>query len=98
MSVAAENLTNSGRVHLVLKASADQLTGQDLLRITEIAEQGNAEVHISHGTWQVLVGVPKDSQHDVTRALREIGYECDIHQNEFSELPHFLLRKGLGLH
>jgi hypothetical protein len=81
------------RVHLILEDTAHHLTSQDLLRITQIAEQAQAAVHISYGSWQVLIGVPEIHHQDISEALRDIGYECDLFAGEL-ELSTFALRKG----
>jgi hypothetical protein len=64
--------------YLVLKDSAHRLTGEDLLRITEIAEQAHAAVHISNGPWQMLLGVPPTFHQSVAEALQAMDPECDI--------------------
>ncbi len=45
-------------VQLVLEGRTDQFTGEDHLMITQIARQNHATAHISHGIWQILVGIP----------------------------------------
>ena len=82
------------RVHLVLEDTAHHLTGQDLLKIAQIAEQAHAAVHISYRSWQVLVGVPECSYEWVAEHLRTMGYECDILSGEIDELSTFALNGG----
>jgi hypothetical protein len=81
------------RVYLILGSTARHLTCQDLLRITEIAEQGHAAVQISYGAWQVLLNVPEIYYGMVAEALRGIGYECDVFLGEMNERSTFALKE-----
>lgn len=92
MSSTILSLLAEERVHLVLEDTAHHLTGQDLLKIAQIAEQGHAAVHISYGSWQVLVGVPARSHELVAEVLRTMGYECNILTGEFNDLSTFVLK------
>lgn len=91
MNSAVFNSIGEGRVHLVLEDTAHHLTGQDLLKIAQIAEQAHAAVHISYRSWQVLVGVPEYSYELVAEHLRTMGYECDILPGKIDELSTFVL-------
>lgn len=95
MNSAVFNSIAEGRVHLVLEDTAHHLTGQDLLKIAQIAEQAHAAVHISYRSWQVLVGVPECSYELVAEHLRTMGYECDIFSGEIDELSTFVLNGGV---
>ena len=78
-------------VNLVLMDTARSLTGHDLLKITEMAEQAHAVVHVSYGSWQVLVGVPECSYDLIAADLQAMGYECSILTGEIDEIPTFVL-------
>ena len=84
-------------VYLALEETADHLTSRDLLRIlgtTEIADQSGGAVHISPGSWLVLVGVSEIYHRKVAEALRSIGYGCNVFSGEINELSTFDLRIG----
>jgi len=78
-------------VHLVLMARASQLTCEDLLKIVGIAEKGSAKVHISLGSWRVIIGVPKSFHQLVEQALWEMDYECISYLHKLDEQPTYLL-------
>jgi hypothetical protein len=82
-------------VYLALEETAGHLTSRDLLRIlgtTKIADQSGEEVHISPGSWLVLVKVPEIYYPKVADALRSIGFGCDVISGEMNELSTFDLR------
>jgi len=79
-------------VYLALEATADCLTSRDLLRImraVEIADQFGGAVHISPGSWLVLVNASEVYHRSVAEALRNIGYECDVFSGGIDELSTF---------
>jgi hypothetical protein len=76
-------------VCLALEATADDLTSRDLLRI---ADQSGGAVHISPGSWLVLVDVPEIGYRNVAENLRNIGYGCDVFSGEMDELSTFDLK------
>ena len=80
-------------VQLVLESKADPFSGEDLLMITEIVRQSHATAHISHGTWQILVGVSRKDHHAVTQIFQARGYECYVFSGETKEHATFVLRK-----
>ena len=94
MSTMVEERETLQRVNLVLEDSAHSLTNQDILKIAEIAEQARAVVHISHGSWQVLIGIPEGYHQLVQEALRVMGYESDIYSGEIDDLSTFVVKKG----
>lgn len=63
------------KVNLVLMKGADRLTGDDLVRITKVAEEAGATLYISVPSWQVFLGVPVTQQQQVLIKLRERGYD-----------------------
>ena len=63
------------KVNLVLMKGADRLTGDDLVRITKVAEEAGASLYISVPSWQVFLGVPVTQQQQVLIKLRERGYD-----------------------
>ena len=63
------------KVNLLLMKGADRLTGGDLFRITEVAEQAGAVIYVSIPSWQVLLAVPVTQQQRVLENLRERGYD-----------------------
>jgi hypothetical protein len=69
----------------------NQLTCEDLLEIAKIAERCQTDVRIALGSWQVLVGVCKDSQRSIEKALWNIGYEGIGILNRIDNLPTYLL-------
>ncbi len=79
------------RIYLVLEDTAQHLTGQDLLRIIEAAEQAHAIVKIRYGSWQVLVCVPELKHQKAERALQAMGYEACILSGEIYERSTFVL-------
>ena len=95
MSTALQNHDTRLSVYLALKETADHLTSRDLLRImrtTEMADQSGTAVHISPGSWLVLVGVSEVYHRKVAEALREIGYACDVFSGRIDDLSTFDLR------
>jgi hypothetical protein len=94
MSTVVEDRDVQRRVNLILKDSAHGLTSQDLLKISQVAEQAHAAVHISYGSWQVLVGVPESSYELVVEYLQVMGYECSMHAGEIDDLSTFVLNGG----
>jgi|GEM_PF-1376811 hypothetical protein len=86
MGSGVQKVPNCGKVDFVLMETAGNLDGQDLLRIVEIAEQARAEIHISFGPWQVLAGVPENSQWLVKNSLEDLGYWCFYKVDGFIEL------------
>jgi hypothetical protein len=62
------------RVHLALQEGADSLTGDDLLKISEIAERAGAVLHISKGSWQIFIGVPAERKREVEVDLQALGH------------------------
>jgi hypothetical protein len=78
-------------VNLVLRDTAHSLTGHDLLKITEMAEQAHAVVHVSYGSWQVLVGVPECSYDLIAADLQAMGYECGILAGEIDGVSTFVI-------
>jgi hypothetical protein len=63
------------KVNLLLMKGADRLTGEDLVRIAQVAEEAGAVIYISIPSWQVLLGVPGGQQEQVLEDLRERGYD-----------------------
>jgi len=63
------------KVNLLLMKGADRLTGEDLVRIAQVAEGAGAVIYISIPSWQVLLGVPGGQQEQVLKALRERGFD-----------------------
>lgn len=63
------------KVNLLLMKGADRLTGEDLVRIAQVAETAGAAIYISIPSWQVLLGVPGNRQGEVLEALRKRGYD-----------------------
>jgi hypothetical protein len=94
MNTAVEERETLQRVNLVLEDSAHCLTSQDVLKIAEIAEQARAVVHISYGSWQVLVGIPRGYHQLVQETLRAMGYESDIYSGDIDDLSTFVVKKG----
>jgi len=78
MQIAANDPYREKRVDLILTAGGGRVSGQDLLRITEIAEKERALCHISDGPRQILIGIPKEAQRPVRQSLRAIGWNCEI--------------------
>lgn len=69
------SLSNFKRVNLLLMKGADRLTGEDLFRITEVAEQSGAVIYVSLPSWQILLAAPPMQQQQVLEKLRERGYD-----------------------
>ena len=63
------------KVNLLLMKGADRLTGEDLVRIAQVAEEAGAVIYISIPSWQVLLGVPGDHRKQVLESLRDRGYD-----------------------
>jgi hypothetical protein len=63
------------KVNLLLMKGADRLTGEDLVQITQVAEQAGAAIYISIPSWQVLMGVPGVQHQQVLETLRKRGYD-----------------------
>ena len=79
-------------VNLVLMDTARSLTGHDLLKITEMAEQAHAVVHVSYGSWQVLVGVPECSYDLIAADLQAMGMNAVSSLEKLMKfLPLFLV-------
>lgn len=94
MSASVKELTYPKEVDIHLKSTAAHLTGQDLLRITKLAEQAQAAVHISHGDWQVFLRVPEPRSRGVLENLRDMGYACVFFMGDTPGRPTFVLSKG----
>src|ERR1700674_427456 len=92
MSIAEQTADAAPRVYLVLADTARCLTSQELLKITEIAEQAHAIVHIRRGSWQVLVNVPELSYQKVDRALQAMGHEAQLLSGKIKERSTFVLK------
>lgn len=75
MLQAKKSQTVFKKVNLVLMKGADRLTGDDLVRITKVAEEAGASLYISVPSWQVFLGVPVTQQQQVLIKLRERGYD-----------------------
>ncbi|WDT75531.1 MAG: hypothetical protein MPW16_19960 [Candidatus Manganitrophus sp.] len=75
MLQARKSQTIFKKVNLVLMKGADRLTGDDLVRITKVAEEAGATLYISVPSWQVFLGVPVTQQQQVLIKLRERGYD-----------------------
>jgi hypothetical protein len=82
------------RFHLVLQKRADRLTGDDLLKITEVAEEAGAAIHISNASWQVLVGVPDCNGEEVLRRLHLMGFTSFRKVGEINPRNTFALEAG----
>ena len=63
-------------VYLVLEDTAHRLTNRDFLRISRTVEQAHGEIRIRHGSWQVVVGIPRTELHQVEEELWCKGYRC----------------------
>lgn len=63
------------KVNLLLMKGADRLTGEELVRIAQVAEEAGAVIYISIPSWQVLLGVPEDHRKQVLESLRDQGYD-----------------------
>lgn len=63
------------KVNLALMKGADRLTGEELVRITELAEPAGAVIYISIPSWQDLLAVPVTQQQQVVGNLRDRGYD-----------------------
>ncbi len=63
------------KINLVLMKGADKLTGNDLVRIAQVAEQAGAVIYVSLPSWQVLLAVPVMQQQQVSESLHERGYD-----------------------
>jgi dissimilatory sulfite reductase (desulfoviridin) alpha/beta subunit len=87
-------LPESQRVDLLLAEKADRLSGEDLLRISEVADQAGAAIHISYRSWQILIGVPAMRQQEVLSSLRELGYNSDTVRVKRKYDPGFRLEIG----
>jgi len=92
MRTATQDRAYERRVQIVLEDSAAHLTSRELQEIARIAEEAHAAVHISFGSWQVLIGVPEIYHQDIAETLRNMGYECDIHAGEL-EISTFVLKE-----
>jgi dissimilatory sulfite reductase (desulfoviridin) alpha/beta subunit len=82
------------RVDLLLAEKADRLSGEELLRITEVADQAGAAIHISLRSWQILIGVPAMRQQEVLANLRDMGYDSDSVRIAGEYDPGFTLEIG----
>jgi hypothetical protein len=80
-------------VQLVLGGRADHSTDENFLKVTQIAQQIHTAAHISHGSWHVLVGVPKKCYQEVAKAFMAIGYKCYIFSSERNDLSTLVLSK-----
>lgn len=76
MDAVEEDSRTERRVHLTLESTAEELSCYDLLRVAEVAEQARAAIHISHGSWQVLIGVPERYSQTALEALRALGHRA----------------------
>ena len=56
MEKPLSELSVNGKIHFALIKTATTLTGRDFLKLTEITNQAHGEIHIIHGSWQVLIG------------------------------------------
>ncbi|GEM_PF-2000008 len=70
-----KNPSSFKRVNLLLMKGADRLTGEDLFRITEVAEQAGAAIYVSLPSWQILLAAPVMQQQEISEKLRERGYD-----------------------
>jgi hypothetical protein len=93
MNIAARTTDATQRVYLVLTDTARCLTSQELLKITEVAEQAHAIVHIHRGSWQVLVKVPELSYQEVDRALQAMGHAAQLLSGKINERSTFVLKR-----
>src|ERR1700676_3573340 len=92
MSIATRTADETQKVYLVLTDTARCLTSQELLKITEIAEQAHAIVHIHRGSWQVLVHVPELSYQKVDPARQAMGHEAQLLSGNIKERSTFVLK------
>jgi len=96
MSTVLQDHETQRRIYLTLEGTANDLTNQDLLRITEVVGQVHGVVRIRRGSWQVLVGVPEINYQKLTEELSAIGHRYAGHFEKVNETSTFLL--GGSLH
>jgi len=78
-------------IHFVLQDSADRLKGEELVRIIELAHQAEAIVHLSHASWQILIGVPERNCRRLEQELSSMGFVCTIPEGPMNEISTFVL-------
>ena len=91
MKKPLSELSVNGKIHFVLIKTATTLTGRDFLKITEITNQAHGEIHIIHGSWQVLIGFPETQRQFVEKALKKIGYVFKSYSKGLKDLQTFTL-------
>lgn len=64
------------KVNVVLIEKANQLTGGDLVRITEMAKEAGAAIHVSVQTWQIVLIVPTMQLKQLSENLFGMGYHA----------------------
>jgi len=84
------------RFNIALTTTSVDLSCEELLRISEVAEKAKAAVHISHRSWQVFLGVPIQSLRFLGAMLRNMGYPCFQIEEGFEGSPTLGLKKEQG--
>ena len=86
-----QRLASESKIYLALDCTAQYLTVQDLMKITKIARKSHGMIHISYGSWLVLVGVSENYSRKVVEGLRKIGHECGVFSGKMNERSTFAL-------
>ncbi|HEX9756485.1 MAG TPA: hypothetical protein VGB26_01640 [Nitrospiria bacterium] len=91
-SAKTNQLSFNIRLNLGLTTKAVDLSCEELLRISEVAEEAKAAVHISHQSWQVFLGVPIQSFPVLRMTLGNMGFPCFQIEEGFKEHPTIRLK------